>query len=468
MSFQAINDVTKALSTLIESQVKLAIPTAKVSLLPPGDTLPEETGVNLYLYRIHESPFTRNEPWRGDRERAPLDKPPLGLQLHYLLTPLGKTSEANASAGDVAHTLLGIAMLTLHEHPILNDTHIPGFDADVVLSDHLRNSFEDVKVTLSSVSVEDLSKIWATINKPYRLSVAYEASVIELVSDRKPPLNGGIVLTTNVEVFTLDPPRIEALTPASGAVARLVGNVVTANDLVITGSALGRPGQQPIVRVGGTVIPLSAPATPPFTSLTVPLPDDLDAGPQVDVRVTLAGKTSQPATFTVVPWLASIGPIRTDLPVATPTIKLTGDGLTATPQVRYEGPAGINTTTASIVSGVLEAPIPTSLTNGIYDVRVQLPGNELSNGRTLEVIPLVNTGPTVTVVGGKHRINITGARLNGTQITLIVDGIPYQAPANAGATSLTFTFQRLLTTGQHTVAVDVDGSRSHTVPFTVT
>lgn len=467
MSFQAINDVTKALSTLIESQVKLAIPTANVSLLPPGDTLPEETGVNLYLYRIHESPFTKNEPWRGDREHPPTGKPPLGLQLHYLLTPLGKTSDANAQAGDVAHTMLGIAMLALHQYPILNDTHIPGFDADVVLSDHLRNSFEDVKVTLSPASVEDLSKIWATINKPYRLSVAYEVSIVDLVPDRKPPLNGGIVLTTNVELFTLDPPSIETLTPATGPVANLVGGVVTPNDLVITGSALGRPGQQPIVRIGGSVIPLKTPGVTPFKTLTVTLPTVLDAGPQVDIRVSLAGKTSQPAPFLVIPWLASITPIRTDLDTVAPSIELRGDGLTNGPTVRFEGPVGVRTTTAAMVSGVLEAPIPTDLTNGVYDVRVQLAGGKLSNGRALEVIPSIDSGPTVTVVAGKHRLDLTGSRLNGAQITLIVDGIPYQAAANASFAALSFTFQRLLTSGNHKVAVDVDGSRSHDTPFVV-
>ena len=467
MSFQAINDVTKALGTLIESQVKLTIPTAKVSLLPPGDTLPEETGVNLYLYRIHESPFTRNDPWRGDRQHPPSGKPPLGLQLHYLLTPLGKTSDANAQSGDVAHTLLGISMLALHQYPILNDTHIPGFDADIVLSDHLRNSFEDVKVTLSTVSVEDLSKIWATINKPYRLSVAYEVSVIELAPDRKPPLNGGIVQSTNLEVFTLSTPTIEALNPATGAVANLSGGAVVANDLAITGSSLGRPGQQPTVRIGGGVIPLKSPAIHPFNALTVTLPTVLDAGPQVDVRVSLGNKTSQPAAFFVTPWLASITPIRTDLDTVAPSVELRGDGLTNSPTVRYSGPVGVRTSTASIVAGVLEAPIPTDLTNGIYDVRAQISGNRLSNGRSLEVIPSIDAGPTVTVVAGKHRLDMTGSRLNGTQITLIVDGIPYSAPANGTFSALSFTFQRLLPTGGHAVAVDVDGSRSHDTPFTV-
>ncbi len=468
MSYRAINDVTSALATFVESQIKLAVPTASVSLLPPGDTLPQDTGINLYLYRVHECPFTRNDPWRGDRTHPPLDTPPLGLQLHYLLTPLGKKSEANAQAGDVAHTLLGIAMLALHEHPVLNDIHIPGFDADVILSTALLDSYEDIKVILSPVTVEDLSKIWATINQPYRLSVAYEVSLVELVPDRKSPVIAGIVQETNLTVFTLDPPRLTGLNPASGALARVAAGVVTANTLTITGSGLGRLDVQPIVRIGGNVVDLASPAAAPFTSLTVTLPTSLDAGPQADVRVSVAGKISQPATFTVSPWLASITPLRTALDTASPTITLTGHELTATPQVRYEGPAGIRTVTAATAAGVLRAPIPTDLTNGVYDVRAQLGGGQLSNGRTLEVIPNVAGAPTVTVTGGKHQIALAGARLAGSQIALIVDGVPYQLPANANATALTFTFQRLLPAGEHTVAVDVDGSRSHTVPFTVT
>ena len=100
-------------------------------------------------------------------------------------------------------------------------------------------------------------------------------------------------------------------------------------------------------------------------------------------------------------------------------------------------------------------------------MRAQISGNRLSNGRTLEVIPSIDAGPTVTVVAGKHRLDMTGSRLNGAQITLIVDGIPYSAPANGSFSALSFTFQRLLPVGAHTVAVDVDGSRSHETPFTV-
>ena len=72
---EAINDVTRALGQLVESQIKQQVSAAVVTLLPPGDTLPEQTGVNLYLYRVTEPPHTRNDPWRGDRtHRQPTDR----------------------------------------------------------------------------------------------------------------------------------------------------------------------------------------------------------------------------------------------------------------------------------------------------------------------------------------------------------------------------------------------------------
>ena len=194
---------------LLHSQLMRVSSSAIVSLLPPGDTLPQVSGVNLYLYRVTESPFTRNRPWPGDRTTPASDRPALGLQLHYLLTPLGAPpTDANFSEGDNSHTMLGLAMLTLHEHPVLNDVHLPalpaagglnataGFDADAVLPNYLLNSFDKIKIMLSPASMEELSKIWATINQPYRLSVAYEISLIEIRPTQPRPIQGGIVLHT--------------------------------------------------------------------------------------------------------------------------------------------------------------------------------------------------------------------------------------------------------------------------------
>ena len=81
---------------------------------------------------------------------------------------------------------------------MLNDVHLPalpaagglnattGFDADAVLPDYLLNSYEKIKIMLSPAGIEELSKIWATINQPYRLSVAYEISLVEITPTAVP------------------------------------------------------------------------------------------------------------------------------------------------------------------------------------------------------------------------------------------------------------------------------------------
>ncbi len=262
MSLTAIYSVTKGLRMLLHSQLSLVNPNAVVTLLPPGDALPEVSGVNLYLYRVNESPFTKNRPWPGDRATPPSNRPAFGLQLFYLLTPLGvRPDNANFALGDDSHTMLGVAMSTLQDNPILNDAHIPdalvnnvripGFDADVDLADFL-NSFEQIKVTLIPTTVDELSKIWATINQPYRLSIAYEVSIVELTPTTPPPLSGGVVLTTQVELITLDPPRITALSPSGGALAHVdAAGKIQANDITVSGVGLVSSGQIASVLVGG-------------------------------------------------------------------------------------------------------------------------------------------------------------------------------------------------------------------------
>jgi hypothetical protein len=487
MSYAAINDVTRGIRTLLHSQLVRVSSSAVVSLLPPGDTLPQVSGVNLYLYRVTESPFTRNRPWPGDRATLPSDRPALGLQLHYLLTPLGAPpTDANFSEGDDSHTMLGLAMSTLQEHPVLNDVHLPtlpaagglnataGFDADAVLPSYLLNGYDKIKIMLSPAGIEELSKIWATINQPYRLSVAYEISLIEITPLQTPPAQGGIVLRTDLDVIALQAPLLQSLSPASGALVRVAANgALQANNIVVNGSGLNSGGRLPNVTVGGQAVVLQ-PASPPVqSSLTVTLPTDLDAGPQADVRVRLNGRTSVPLSFTVTPWLATITPIRAEL-VPDQKLTLEGVGFTATPSgVRFEGvgaPAGLTTLDAGATDRQASLTIP-PLPNGIYRVRIVLGdgAQSASNSRSLEVIPRIGTALLSggSPPGSTTILTVNGARLAGTDIRVMLDGAPFQAPPNGNAVRLVYTFNRSIGPGSHTLAVMIDGHLSHTVDLGV-
>jgi hypothetical protein len=483
MSFAAVYNVTRGLRMLLHSQLSLASPTAVVTLLPPGDKLPEVSGVNLYLYRVNESPFTKNKPWPGDRITPASNQPALGLQLFYLLTPLGvRPDDTSFTLGDDSHTMLGIAMTTLEENPILNDVHIPGFDADNVLPDFFINSFEQIKITLVPTNLEELSKIWATINQPYRLSIAYEVSVVQLTPTVPPPVGSGVVLAANVDVITLDSPRLTALNPPTGALAHEDGGGnLQPNGLTISGFGFVFPGQNATVRIGGQPAAVTLAPPPTNTALTVTLPISLDAGPQEDVRVTLNGRTSTPLAFNVSPWLERISPIRTALDAPPTQLVLNGVGFTGTPQaVRLDGPSGVSKIIVfdSVSDAQITVTLPPTLANGLYTARVVLTDavQSASNGRILEVIPrlAIPIGLAVVTVSGNqvHQLTMSGARLNGADLRVIIDDVNYQVDqkdpsVTAGANQLVYPLKRLLPAGPHNIAVRVNGQMSRTVALQV-
>ncbi len=89
-----------------------------------------------------------------------------------------------------------------------------------------------------------------------------------------------------------------------------------------------------------------------------------------------------------------------------------------------------------------------------------------TNGRPLAVIPLLSTAALTVVHHGTddvHRLDLTGARLNGSSVRVTLDGVDYAAPLNASATALSYTFARKLDPGPHAVRVAIDGAVSHDI-----
>ncbi len=479
MSDDAVFQVTRGLRMLLHSQLVLSSAAAVVTLHPPGDDLPDVSGVNLYLYRVIESPYFKNQPWPGDRSTPPSNQPALNLELFYLLTPLGKKPADEAfDQGDDAHTMLGVAMRTLQSNPVLNDVHVPGFDADLVLPPSLQDSFERIKISLLPTTIDDLSKIWATINKPYRLSVAYNVSLVEITPATPPSSGGGIVLSTGLQVITIAPPRLTALTPSRGALAQITGGAVVPNTLAVDGFGMSFPGSSPIARVGGQIAAIQSVPAPTDQHLVVALPTDLAAGPQADVTVSLNGRVSIPLAFQVTPWISSVTPVRTSLAAPGARLVLGGAGFTSPAAVRFElatppppasPPASVLVTVTTFDPGGTDSQatvaLPASLVNGTYNVRLVLAGNEASNTRPLEVIPLLTApiGVAVVTAGLKqvHRLTLNGARLNGADVRVVIDGVAHQTGQNLNAATLVITLGRQLAPGPHTVAVQVDGHASH-------
>jgi hypothetical protein len=241
--YAAIGGVSATLQTLLEERMALpdgVEPTEfEVTVgvpKPLAESDREFPRVNLYLYRVTRNGELANQeiPGRGDAALA--EQPPLPLNLHYLVTAYGDSARGARGSRDqvVAHYLLGGAMQVLHETPIVSVAMLGG-DGMPILHRSLRGEYERVKLTLEALTVEDASKIWTALTEPFRVSAAYEASVVRIEprSRRVPPQRIGQA--------PFEPPG--AVTPA--AIPRI------AELRVRTGSGPERPSGP--ARIGDTL-----------------------------------------------------------------------------------------------------------------------------------------------------------------------------------------------------------------------
>lgn len=180
----AIAAVTAALRNLLndpQSGLPADLPDATISTKPPdkaiGSTLDGGSNqVNLFLYQTAANTAWRNMDMPRQVKPGELAKPPLAINLYYLLTAYGKNDDDIAS-----HRLLGRAMSILHDHPILSPAEIeaalPGAD--------LHQQLESVRITPQPISLEEMTQLWGTFQSQYRISAAYQVSVV-LIESRHP------------------------------------------------------------------------------------------------------------------------------------------------------------------------------------------------------------------------------------------------------------------------------------------
>lgn len=194
--------VSESLRRMLESQMS---PATKVTLLSPGDASPITVRLNLFLYRIARNPQLENRDWSA-KPGAPnrLVFPPLALNLFYLLTVFS-TVDPQTGLAD-AHGIMGEAMRVLHENAIVPDTFLAG---DLLPG--------QVKVSLLSTEMEELSKIWTALTKEFRLSAVYEISYVDIASTRETALPARVVKPVVGVIATARFPSVGSMQPLAGS-----------------------------------------------------------------------------------------------------------------------------------------------------------------------------------------------------------------------------------------------------------
>jgi Pvc16 N-terminal domain len=174
------NALAIAATTATLRQVLLTGGIAKVTLLPPDTAGKSVTSdqVNLFLFQTSLDAAWRNQDMPGQVQSGEAGRPPLPLNLYYLLTAYSSTDPEDLTS----HSLLGQAMRIFHDHPVLGAAEIQSATTHDVPGSDLQDQVERVRIVPQVLPKEEISKLWTAFMTPYRLSAAYLVPVVLIES----------------------------------------------------------------------------------------------------------------------------------------------------------------------------------------------------------------------------------------------------------------------------------------------
>jgi len=211
----AIGSVSASLRSLLIGEMRL-VPAVSVTILAPDEPGGDQR-VNLFLYKVEENPYLMNQdPTPKSGNANVLVPTPLSLNLYYLMTSYARNDPQTGNA--TAHEILGEAMRVFYENSVIPDQFL---EAD------LKGAREQYRIVYNALDPEELSRLWSTFAQPFRLSVRYQVSTVQLdmLPAKERPLPKR-VRSIGVSVQApFRPPIVLDMTPASGP----AGTTVTFN-----------------------------------------------------------------------------------------------------------------------------------------------------------------------------------------------------------------------------------------------
>ena len=271
----AIATVTASLAQVLQSVVQKDVPGTTVTTTRPdaANAAAGGTRVNLYLYQVTPNAAWRNAdlPTRAADGRL-MQKPRVALDLHYLLTFYGSEAQHEPQR------MLGSTLRALHSQPVLTRERIRQTITNQNLSflalSNLAEDIELVKFTHTSLTLEELSKLWAVFfQTQYTLSVTYQGTVILIETDDTPSTSLP-VLDHNIYTVPFRAPVIQEIKLDSPN----PGPIIALSNIVIGGRALR--GDVTQINFSGSKLPPAVPTSISDTELKAALPADLRAGVQ--------------------------------------------------------------------------------------------------------------------------------------------------------------------------------------------
>lgn len=174
--YPVIADVGKTLRTLLwdhmqaDSHITPDIIGSKNEItLSSPDELEAESArkLSLYLYRIIENPFLKNQELPGNDPQK-INGTPLTVDLLYLVTP---------ETGDIEkdQILLGKVMQVFHDFAVVRGSVFEG--------DALKGTTGQLRLQFYSLPLEEIVNLWQSFSKKsFKLSVCYQVTPVRIDS----------------------------------------------------------------------------------------------------------------------------------------------------------------------------------------------------------------------------------------------------------------------------------------------
>lgn len=392
--YRAIQGVSSTLKKLLETFMVLNAPD-----IAPDDRvtitlgLPDQEGegkrVNLFLYHVQECAYLKNQDLPGVSHGSEYGRPPLALDLHYLLTAYNTNEEGDQIE---AQQILGDAMGALHDHAYLTGGS---------LDPSLEGAVEKAKVTLEPLTVEDVTKVFLSLTTPYRLSVGYKVTVVQIQSRIQRSVSGLIAEGPGggprVVVLPIQRPRIDevfVIRQGDPLQKERVAYARIGDRLIIKGRNLGGAAK---LLVSSMQVAL---AVQKPTRLEAILPDDPVIQPgSVPVRIANdimlgdppvphRGISSNLSVFVLIPHIATM----TEQPPVDPgdprSLDITGTRLFQANKecMTLIGDRIVNADAYTVShEDHITVPVPMNLPAGTYPVRVRVNGAESIDVRNLVI-----------------------------------------------------------------------------------
>jgi hypothetical protein len=341
----------------------------------------EEPQVNLFMYYVSLNPALRNLdlPSMNGGSGRRLSNPPLALNLHYLVTAYGRQPFA-------AEIILAWAMKVYHDNPVVPSATIQtalgtlgtsSAETALIAKSLLPQQLEQIRITPETLTTEEIYRLWAAFEAPYRPSTAIQVSVV-VIQDTDAFTSNLPVQSRSLVALPLQAPIITNLSPSMIA----AGQVLTINGSNFIGQS---PVDTLVTFEAGTP---TAPAVIRPNLIQVTLPATLQAGTR-KVRVVRnvvfppsttqhRGFSSSPAPFQLTPTIQGASPIQATL--GTPLTITVNPAVGAAQQATlYIGDVAIpieDRPPGSPDSTTLRFPIDANLATGTgtFPVRVEIDG----------------------------------------------------------------------------------------------